>query len=352
MANEFYPLGSFFRTRHGAFVKSRVGSRGGPIPVLPIPPTLVLVGGLFTIFQGSIKYLTSWNEILAAWAANGTFNARVTCIQYHPGLDVIIVGGWFTTVNGVTTGRLVQTTDGVNFTSLNWNAAWQNPAKIIVNGNDFLVLHEAWSPAPPRVYSGGSWSQLGTSYWRYYAAYSTNTGLIYVGSNILVAGYDGYNYRYGFSVWNSGYWRDIAILYESGYDVILYNGEPYCSSSGYMRKWLGTYGGSEADFGPSLGDVKAYQLIEFDGVIVGRCAASPYLVFTDGVVSWATYAGGTNGSIKAMAVINNRLYIVGDFTEVGSPAVSAPYAAYFDGTIWHSMGTGPGNAYAVGGKAP
>jgi len=317
-----------------------------------VPPTLVLVGGLFTLFQGSINYLTSWNESLYAWAANGVFNNRVTCIMYHPTMNAIIVGGWFTTVNGVNTGRLVQTTDGVNFTSLNWDASWQNPGRIILKGNDFVVLHGDYSPQPPRVYSGGSWSQLGTSSWRYYLYSSLNMGLVYLGSDILACGYDGYNYRYGFSVWNSGYWRDIAILYEVGYDVILYNGEPYCSSNEYMRKWLGTYGGSAADFGPSLGNVVAYQLIEFDGLIIGRCQGSPYLVSTDGSSPWATYAGGTNGPITAMAVINNRLYIVGTFTTVGSPAVAAVNAAYYDGTAWHAMGTGPSGPYAVGGRAP
>lgn len=67
-----------------------------------------------------------------------------------------------------------------------------------------------------------------------------------------------------------------------------------------------------------------------------------------GDVGWRSgfYVNGTNESVRAIAVDGSRVYVGGDFTVAGNTA--ANFVAMWDGTTWHSLGSGmDGKVYAL-----
>jgi len=91
-------------------------------------------------------------------------------------------------------------------------------------------------------------------------------------------------------------------------------------------------------------------MFEFNGKIIGIKPASPYLVYSDGVNPWATYAGGVNNVVRAMCEIGGELYVVGDFTQVGGSVSATRAAIYNTSSGWRAMSTGLGaTPYAIGG---
>ncbi|MGZ4034248.1 MAG: hypothetical protein ACXVNN_09975 [Bacteroidia bacterium] len=62
---------------------------------------------------------------------------------------------------------------------------------------------------------------------------------------------------------------------------------------------------------------------------------APYIAQWNGT-AWASVPGGTNGFVKSMCILNGSLYIVGGFSHVGSPIVSAYNIAKYT----HGVATG------------
>lgn len=346
--NDALPYGSFWRTPHGAFVRSRLGARGGQRPT----PSLLLCSSMY-------------NDWVKRWTGSSWVDAISYCLNprdilYHSVHRKVYVCGAFTTVNGQTIYYVTRTSDGITFDDLGYQSSWGKPYFMLEVGNDLLVS-SIYSGDPPRLWNGTSWSLMGSSGWPWYltANYGPKCGL-YSGGNLFLAGTPIYNWPTSGECcsmvrWNGSEWVNTHKTYEhyfygtlhyGGYDyaMIEFGGEIYLyedievpySGPEYFFRWNGTDGDWTRLNVPHNVGISERGLVVYDGKII--CASSN-LYWTDLTGEWSAYQGGVSGGgVYHMLVDNGNLIIVGDFTQVGG-SVAANGAAYWDGSEWHAMGS-------------
>lgn len=85
-----------------------------------------------------------------------------------------------------------------------------------------------------------------------------------------------------------------------------------------------------------------FALAAYDGelIVAGAFAAPYWFIARYNGDSWGTLGTGTNTWVETLLVHGSTLFAGGGFTRAGS--TTANFVAYWDGSVWHPMGSGCG----------
>ncbi len=131
----------------------------------------------------------------------------------------------------------------------------------------------------------------------------------------------------------------IYTIYKNGSD--LYAGGQFSISGisgANIMKWNGTswIGNGSLILSPfSQGEVR--DIVSYNGSLYATGDIAGKIKRWDGN-TWQSVGTGLNGKGWALAVLNNELYVGGDFTTAGG--VAANHIAKWNGTSWSSVGSG------------
>ena len=309
-------------------------------------------------FLAPYTRLARWSG--TRWGEPDSPNSTVESLCYHAGSGKLYISGAFTAIGGVAVNRVGSTVNGDTFVDEGFPYAYEPQVLVSQDSSHIIAAFIGAYIDPtdkrPHRYDGATWTQYAAPGWRYNLAFGCYcSGIDIFNAQPVAWGYDVTYPGTGILLWDGATKWDAIDPYVGhvniGYSATEFNGSLYaCWNDNYAygvctRKWLnipgkqGYYTDWSAD---SLGTQSISKMLSFDGKLIGKSSA-PYLLYSDGASAWATYAGGTNGAITDMAVINNKLYIVGMFTTVGADALPAVGAAIYDGTTWQAMDTGLGS---------
>lgn len=301
-----------------------------PVSALVVTGTELYAGGSFLAAGGvGVSRIAKWDG--SAWTAlgQGVAGRSVNAIA-RSGAD-IYVGGLFTAIGGVTANRIAK-----------WNGTAWSALGTGLNG-EVLALAVSGSD----LYVGGSFSTAGgvtannIAKWNgtAWAALGANgsSGLSGSVSALAVRGGD---------LYAAGQFAKEAVIGSGGGGVFLNS----------IAKWDGT-SWSPLGGGLQSGSVvvgKALAVIGSDVYLGGNFpavlnAGGSQVPGTSCIARWngSTWSslGGIpfssfNSPVSAMAVRGSDLYVGGDFSSVGSPAVNAAKVAKWNGTVWSALGSG------------
>ncbi len=322
-------------------------SGGNDVNVLAVYNNVLYVGGQFSQAGGvSANNIaqwngTSWNSV-GSGSGNGVNGAVLALTVYN---GELYVGGIFMYANWT----------GNSSTSLSanriarWNGSnWNNLIDGTTNGvsgtvNTMFVYNG-------ELYVGGLFNQAGNTYSRNLAKWN-GTNWNNVGNGI------------------GGYSDDVlyALVEFNGY---LYIGGKFtlasASSGNKNPKNIAAWNGSDyyilkgnksanGVWGPSTPTVKSLAIYNGELYVAGGFyfagGDSAYGIARWNGNSWNIVGTGTssaniiNGSINAMIVYNNELYVGGSFTQAGG--IDANNIARWNGTSWNSVGSGSTNGVSM-----
>ena len=216
----------------------------------------------------------------------------------------------------------------------------------------------------------GSWSPLGTGCIGastppvVYAIHATSASNIYVGGTFAMAGNVSNTNR--IARWNSltNTWSALSggssgtgvyAIHSSGTDVYVggafttvINGSTLVSASNIAR-WSGSaWSALDAGVGNDVYTIYAHS----SGVYVGGYFTGAASSISGSRIarwsgsSWTTLNGGCNSQVNAIYVIDaNNIFVGGNFTTVGNPAIPVNYIAKWNNNTnrWSALGSGCNN---------
>ncbi|MDF2695029.1 MAG: hypothetical protein K0S65_3412 [Labilithrix sp.] len=364
------------------------GNSGGvPLDTMPFGYTLTAAGGSIYVGGGfsvggsrAAVGVARWDG--SEWSAlddqklerigvNGDFVETIA-----EGTDgAIYVGGAFSF-----TGRDVRTSGIARFA----NGAWA-PLGAGLDGRVLAIATDETS-----VYAGGTFAQSGTVVTPYVARWDGSAWSA-VGEGldgnvrVLVRGPDGKIYAGGafatsgrttlnsVGVWDGSRWSALGTGLDGTVDALafddagkLYAGGMFRHAGGKDASAVALWDGSSwSAVGQGLnGGVRS--LVVYDGKVtaggtfrlVGDKEDGPYtnLAAWDGSSSWNAVGGGTHGpsdiptsigSVASLSVREGKLYVGGEFAEVGDGRAVArlpvKFLAQWDGKSWSKLGDDPLN---------
>jgi hypothetical protein len=375
------------------------GSLNNNVEALMVVGSYVYIGGWFTDVSNGTStlanadYLATWDG--SNWAAvgsgsggNGSINDGVLALA--AGATQIYAGGTFTSVNNngpdLTLGARFATWNGTY-----WSGMSQSPTSSSLNGQVFAVLvddtdvyvggqftdvNNSGTSLPTADYiakwNGTSWSALGSNGIgdgalnnSVYALALDGSGRLVVGgrftdaSNISVADYlavwDGTWSAIGTSALNN----QVLTLASSGTN--LYVGGWFTNVNGlatadYLAKWngsswsaLGSNGSGNGAFNDRVDVITVSGADLYVGGLftnAGNNNAADYIARWNGS-AWSALGGNfvgdgsLNGTVYAIAVSGNDVYVGGNFTDVNTymaVLTEADYIAKWDGSGWSALG--------------
>ncbi len=307
----------------------------GPVSVLAVYNNELYVGGAFTFAltpTGNISANriarwngTSWNT-LGSGSSNGV-NNDVNALAVYNG--ELYVGGFFTLAGGSSASRIAR------WNGTSWNTLGLGPSNgvnstvnaLAVYNNILFVGGEFTSAGGASVnriarWNGTTWNTLGFGVNGFVRALAVYNGELYVGGDFTQAGGSSANH---IARWNGTNWNALGTGSANGVNgrvsaLAVYNNGLFVGGT------FTTAGGSSAN-----------RIVRWNGI------------------TWATLGSGSsngvsgNGSVFALSVYNNELFVGGEFTQVGN--TFANRIARWDGTTWNSVGTDAANGVS-GGNTP
>ena len=309
------------------------------------------VGGWFTTAgEARANYVAAWDPATSTWSSLGTgiANGVDNGVYALAALDgKLYVGGWFTTAGGLPANHVAA-----------WDPAtstWSRLGTLIENGVDDDVL--ALAALDGKLYVGGYFSTAGgsvtanavaawepaTSTWSRLGTRSENgidwtsissgvlaltalDGKLYVGGNFTSVGG-------GVTANSVAVWEPATSTWSS-----LGTGSANGVSGG------GGYGGTYVNALAAL-DGKLY--VGGDFTTAGGATANNVAAWDPATSTWSSLgtgsANGVNGEVNALAALDGKLYVGGEFTTAGG--ATANYVAVWDPTTstWSSLGSGSAN---------
>jgi trimeric autotransporter adhesin len=312
--------------------------------------TTVYAGGNFAGAPNPSR-IARWDG--TSWTSMGTgMNGEVRSLAVS-GSDVY-AGGAFTEAGGVPASGIAKW-DGISWSALG-PPTFAGVLAIAVSGTDVYV-GGGWGGGIAK-WNGSAWSPLGSGVSGTQVRSLTFSGAdLYVGGSFNQAGGVSAN---GIARWDGSQWNQVG----SGIGPSVLNsveGIGFSGSTMIVGGSFTTAGGSPARnlASWSAGTWSAFNGNGVDGS-VGAIAVSGTDVYLGGsfafagtlaanrVVKWngvtntwsALGSGvtGSNNSLSAIAVVGNKVYAGGSFTNIGG--VSANSIAVWNGTNWAALGSG------------
>jgi len=272
---------------------------------------------------------------------------------------VLVAGGWFRSVDGVTTSYIGQW-DGTTWSALGGGLNDTVLTMETFNGSLYVggLFTEAGGAPANHIarWDGSSWSPLGSGTNNTVRDLEVFNGELVVVGDFSTAG--------GIAVdniakWNGTSWADVGSASFIGGPTVLkvfddgggsgpalFVGGWFVNvngiSVGRVAKWDGT---TWSSVGSGFDDQTVYSFAVYDGALYagGSFSASngtpvSRVARWDGV-SWTPLGSGLNGSTKSMVVgPDGALYVGGAFTVAGGQP--AARSARWDGMSWSALGSG------------
>ena len=297
-------------------------------------PGALYVGGAFTGAGAKVgaDYIAKWNG--ATWSAVGSpaLNGAVHAIAYHAGK--VYVGGVFTNAGG---------DPNVDFLAV-WNGTkWASPCNATGSAIDGTV--DALQIIGSTLYVGGSFANgAGIASADYLVACDLNTG---AASSTVTKDGDISGAVYALTADSNG------VLYAGGGFGNM-AGIPAADDVAYYSggTWHAMGSGPAPNFGAIEGFVRSLTssgtnvYVGTDSVDVGGIAQADHVVKWNGR-AWSALGSNTAGRdgwfpttsfIYALAASGPYVFAGGEFQNANRDP-TADFAAYFDGTAWHRVGS-------------
>jgi hypothetical protein len=329
-------------------------------------PELVVGGSFGTAGGATANNIARWNEVYWTDLGHGA-SGTVTAIAAHRG--EAIIAGDFTRFDGAPATRIAaydgesgrELGDGFNIApaslvSFDPDGAGPAPEALIAGGT-FTTTANGGAMVRFAKWDGAAWSQIGAG-----ANGGINSMVVFndgSGPAVFLAGsfttVDGVSAA-RVARWNgstvtalgsglNGTVNELAVYNNALYAVGSFTASGSTAANRVARwdgtDWVAVAGGANntvnaaAVFGGRLYIAGTFTSI--DGISANRVAR------WDGA-AWSDAAGGADATVKSLATFDDgrgpALYVGGDFTHVGAPAVAATRLARFDGTAWSAIGTG------------
>ncbi len=295
----------------------------GTVKAIAVSGTNVYPGGSFTqIYFTPIKYFAKYNG--SAWSAVGSGIGGTVNVVYVNGTDVYF-GGSFTTAGGIAANNIAK------WNGSQWSALGSGVTGGVVNaiavkgsyvyaGGTFTTAGGTAANAIAK-WDGSTWATVGTNTFVgtiYAMAVSGN--YVYVGGNITS--------NYGTSANN--------VLGLNTTDGILYRLPHNFDNNG-------TNGPVYALTGDGVGGV----YVGGNFTAIGSLFPAHYSIAKWSGSAWSKLSGGTNATVRAIALIGTDVYAGGDFTTADyndGSNVGANYVAKYSGGTWSALGAGTDGA--------
>ncbi len=335
------------------------------------------VGGSFTTAGGvAADGIARWDG--ASWSALGAgCKGGVSCIGILG--SEVYVGGGFTNVGGVN-ARSFAKWDGVSWTT--WpltDDVFQYPlndaaTRMVVKDGSLYIggnFNQAGGVIANHVvrYDGSSFYPLGEKPANGFTTPPINVACIgqaddgiYVGGLFTVAGKTPASRiaRWDGTTWNTvgggtrgGTSSANRVLAIAGRGSEVFVGGTFTNVGGInvknIARWDGAYWWNMGfGFDASVGVLTATPSAVYAGGSFTNVTDPPYIITVNHIAMWDGYywhnlGSGVNasGTVNAIAVAGNNVYIGGTFTSAGG--VTANRIAVWNGVNWASLGTGSAN---------
>jgi hypothetical protein len=307
----------------------------GQVHALLLADGRLWVGGAFDTAGPHTTYsLASLDTATGEWTAygtgirNGDFAGSVDAFAFDPSSGAVHVGGRFTSADTVPASGVVRL-DGTTFTSTGRFTRYGDPGTASV---------KALALAGTRLYAGGEFTAAGNAAATNWAAHdgtdwsapapvdNTVTAMAALGPDVVVLGDFAFSGELRVThggIWTGSSWRSFG-------EGLSY--DPYAAGNVYAV-CLGADGIYAGGYFDQAGAQPVGSVARWTGS------------------AWDPIGGGVRradslGTIYAMARLGGDLYVAGSFVTAG-PGTAANIARW-DGTAWHSLGSGlNGTAYAL-----
>ena len=297
----------------------------------------------------------SSNLVAQTWVALGSgTNDWVTALKEDTANSILYAGGYFTQAGGNSISHIAKW-NGTNWTSLGLGVDQGVHALEIINGDLYVggEFLNAGGISATRIakYDGVTWTTFGTGLGGSVNGITEYNGEIYAGGFA------------GLKKWNGSAWINVgsgiggsnpSVLALKVFNSELYVAGIFGTAGGLTANGLAKWNGSVWSIpgGTGLNNFgTAYALEIFNGELyvgghfssVGG-VSSTCLAKWNGA-NWAAVGGGVSGgifgfdtSINKLKVINNFLYLGGNFDSAGG--ATANFVALWNGNSFSNLGTG------------
>ena len=345
------------------------------------------VGGFFGLAGGvTVNCVARWDG--AAWyplgtgTANGVRVGAVQSLAKAPNGDIYVGGDFFYAGSGFGLSYLARW-NGTAWSGVGTGVNYPVSALAVGPGGELYAagnFTQAGGGPANRVarWNGTAWSALGAGvgYLPQALAVAAN-GDLYMGGFFTVAGGGPFNYlaRWDGTAWNpvgtgatGGLYGDVSALLATA-SGDLYVGGGFTQAGGAVANnvalWSGTaWSALNTGVGQGIGGTSSFPRTVRAVVVApnGDVYVGGYFSLAGGVpvnnvarwdgTAWHTLGtGATNGvqfgGVESLGLApNGDLYVGGDFTKAGG--ADANRIARWDGTAWHSLGTGAANGFNYG----
>jgi trimeric autotransporter adhesin len=242
----------------------------------------------------------------------------------------VIAGGGFNAIGDARSAKFVAAYDGTTWSPLPYGS----------NNNGVGSAVNALAEYAGKLYVGGAFTTFGdwTTSAKYIAAYDGSTwSTLPSGASNGVSGAVNALAEYG------------GKLYVGGRFTQLGNG---ATTAKYIAAWDGsswsTLPGLEGvDSTTAVNALAVYAgKLYVGGVFYALTGGGPnsarFIIAWDGAAWVKLLVGTSNGlgaQVRALTVFNNKLYVGGDFTTIGSGAATGKYLVGWDGSAWSTVPT-------------
>lgn len=312
----------------------------------------VYIGGNFNIPDGSpATGIVKWNG--TEYSALPIIASDVRALAVNNGS--LYAGGFIAPTASASIG--IMKFDGTNWSALG-AAANTNVTAMAFSGIDVYVVGDirltGQQNSNAAKFDGTAWTRMGSFSPGIMNAVAVHSGEVYVGGSI-----DGFN---NISRWNGTAWTSLGTGINGGTSIservmslasisgTLYVGGNYTSAGGLGARNLAKYasGTWTPFYGTGLDASVNAIAVSGNDVYVGGTFGSAGTATASRIAKWngltgtwtafGTGVSGDNTTINAIAVVGNKVYAGGTFSNIGG--VTASNIAVWNGTSWSAMGTG------------
>lgn len=302
----------------------------GTVWALTVYDNKLIAGGAFTAAGGGAAYyIAAWDG--ATWSPlSSETDGLISALAVYD--NKLIAGGVFTTAGGGAANNIAAW-DGAGWaplgTGINQVSGYPVRDMCVFDGK-LIVGGEFYHLSTNVVaWNGSSWSALGAGLGNEICpvwALTVHGGDLFAAQNYYASS-PGCSPDAVHS-WDGSTWSPVGTgMGGSVFDLFVYNGDLVASNYKSVKAWDGM---NWTELGSGLAS-RGYPLAEYNNNLTDGKSS------WDGM-SWSPLGPGIDGSVKALIVHNDKLYIGGEFDHAG--VVAASRIASWDGDTWLPLGPG------------
>lgn len=333
---------------------------------------LIAVGS-FTVAEQPANRIAHWDGVAWSPFGGGAGNYVLSMVSYNGRLvaggdfhqpttslaTAHNVGGW----NGSNVSAFGAGTNGAVWALESFKYPTINGSYELLAGGSFSGAGGVaanniarWNESPFTVFPPPAWAAMGAGFNNAVYAIERSGGFTYAGGAFTASGGTGLN---RIARWNetSDVWEALGsglngfVYAIKEYNGALYVGGNFSTAGGVATGGLARWNGSSwsAVGGYFLDAVLSLEVHNGELIVGGQFSAvpgSPNIAVFNGT-TFGSFPGGANNNVRAIKSLGSRLYIAGDFSNVGGIPVNR--VAYWASNAWHDLPNGANNiVFALG----